>query len=94
MVHKIKCHFCGYEWASYEAIEAHIPCPEDEENAVTYEGKMRGKWLPISFRTWRSYCGERRKDGKLYTGPVYFLGTTKISRTEPKSATVEAYRHE
>lgn len=36
-----------------------------------------GRWLEVSNWIFRSWTGNRRKNGKEYKGPVYILGTNK-----------------
>ncbi len=36
-----------------------------------------GSWVKVTEYIFRSYTGERRKNGKKYHGPVYYLGTNK-----------------
>lgn len=39
-----------------------------------------GPWATVSEGIFRSWGGPRRIDGTPYLGPVYYLGTDKISR--------------
>ncbi len=36
-----------------------------------------GAWVKVTEYIFRSYTGKRRKNGKKYEGPVYYLGTDK-----------------
>ena len=42
---------------------------EYEHNALTDE------WKPLDKKTWLSWSGRRRLNGREYHGPIFFLGT-------------------
>ena len=58
--------------------------------AHTYEIKTKSGWHPTALAFFRSFAGERRMDGEPYRGPVYFLGSDTVSRTEPNPLTTAA----
>lgn len=37
-------------------------------------------WVEVSEWIFRSWTGARRKNGKAYEGPVYYLGSEKVSQ--------------
>ena len=55
--------------------KARIEPPE-----ALYEVQNGNRWLTTTEYLFRSWTGERRIDGKPYHGPVYFLGSDRISR--------------
>lgn len=44
------------------------------------EAKVNSRWVKCPAWTWRSWTGPRRVNGELYTGPVFFLGSSIVSR--------------
>lgn len=42
-----------------------------------YEIYNNGRWVKVSQNIFRSWAGKRRKNGKLYSGKVFYLGSRK-----------------
>ncbi len=47
-----------------------------------YEIKERDQWLEVSIWIFRSWGGERKINGEVYKGPVYYLGSNDIAIKE------------
>jgi len=46
-----------------------------------YEIKVNNNWAEVSFSIFRSWAGERKRDGKNYLGKVYYyLGKEVFSK--------------
>jgi len=45
-----------------------------------YEIKVRptSGWTKVTAYIFRSWSGERRLDGEIYEGPVYYVGTNEV----------------
>lgn len=44
------------------------------------EIKIRGKWMEVDDFIFRSWGADRRKNGKVYNGPLYVLGSQKTRK--------------
>lgn len=42
---------------------------------MRYEILLNNRWLKVSEYIWRSFTGARCRDGKVWQGPRYILGT-------------------
>jgi hypothetical protein len=44
-----------------------------------YEILCNGSWLSVNEWIFRSWSGQRRMDGKMFEGPVFYLGSKKVA---------------
>jgi len=47
---------------------------------VCYEVYVRNEWIEVTREIFRSWDGRRKRNGKLYYGPVYLLGTKQVAK--------------
>ncbi len=44
-----------------------------------YEILCNSSWIQVTEWIFRSWAGERRKDGQAFVGPVFYLGSDKVA---------------
>lgn len=52
---------------------------------MTYEIRINKEWMIVSYEVFRSWDGERRKNGLAFLGPVYYPFSNQVSKERGNS---------